>query len=187
LRGEEFNAVNEAAPRLMKALADGIGVPIGALKDMASNGEITSKVMAQVLPQALEQRDEAKQVQTVAGAFTVLKNNVLEFRHAGSGQRHGFAADRRHNAAGGELECLMGVVATVTAVKIANSFTEWATGAYQSVAANRALAAANLATAQTNVAATAAAGYGRRPARQNCVLRCWLLRALLHSQLLRMA
>lgn len=53
LRGEEFNAVNEAAPRLMKALAEGMGVPVGALKEMASNGLITSSVMASVLPKAL--------------------------------------------------------------------------------------------------------------------------------------
>ncbi len=80
LRGEEFNAVNEAAPRLMKALADGIGVPVGALKNMASEGKITSEVMANVLPKSLESlREEAKSVQTIGGAFTVLKNNVLEF------------------------------------------------------------------------------------------------------------
>ncbi|MBX9869284.1 MAG: tape measure protein, partial [Burkholderiaceae bacterium] len=61
LRGEEFNAVNEAAPRLMKALADGIGVPVGALKDMASKGKITSEVMSRVLPKALEElREEAR-------------------------------------------------------------------------------------------------------------------------------
>lgn len=80
LRGEEFNAVNEAAPRLMKALADGIGVPVGALKNMASEGKITSEVMANVLPKALTSlREEAQSVQTIGGAFTVLKNNVLEF------------------------------------------------------------------------------------------------------------
>ncbi len=79
LRGEEFNAVNEAAPRLMKALADGIGVPVGALKKMASEGEITSKVMADVLPKALaDLREEAKKVETIGGAFTVLKNNMME-------------------------------------------------------------------------------------------------------------
>lgn len=80
LRGEEFNAVNEAAPRLMKALADGIGVPVGALKEMASEGKITSEIMANALPRALaELREEAKSVQTIGGSFTVLKNNVLEF------------------------------------------------------------------------------------------------------------
>lgn len=85
LRGEEFNAVNEAAPRLMKALADGIGAPVGALKDMASQGKLTSEVLAGALPRALgELRDEAKSVQTIAGSFTVLKNNILEFVGTGA-------------------------------------------------------------------------------------------------------
>ena len=53
LRGEEFNAVNEAAPRLMKALAEGMGVPIGALKEMATEGKITTEVMANALPRSL--------------------------------------------------------------------------------------------------------------------------------------
>lgn len=80
LRGEEFNAVNEAAPRVMKALADGIGVPVGALKSMATEGKITAEVMAAALPKALsELREEAKNVQTIGGAFVVLKNSVLEF------------------------------------------------------------------------------------------------------------
>jgi len=76
LRGEEFNAVNEAAPRLMKALADGMGVPIGALRKMASDGEITADVMARVLPQALAKlREEAAQLPpTVEQAGQRLKN-----------------------------------------------------------------------------------------------------------------
>lgn len=66
LRGEEFNAVNEAAPRLMKALAEGIGVPIGALRKMAEEGQLTSKVLAEALPKALAQvRSEAEKIQTI--------------------------------------------------------------------------------------------------------------------------
>ena len=80
LRGEEFNAVNEAAPRLMKALADGMGRPIGALKQMAGEGQITSKIMADVLPKALaDLREEGKKIATIGGALTVLKNEFMEF------------------------------------------------------------------------------------------------------------
>jgi len=80
LRGEEFNAVNEAAPRLMLALADGIGVPVGALKKMAEEGRITSEIMADVLPKALVKvREEAREIQTIGGAMTVLKNSAMEF------------------------------------------------------------------------------------------------------------
>lgn len=49
LRGEEFNSVADAAPRLMQALADGIGVPVSALKDMAAQGKLTASVVSDAL------------------------------------------------------------------------------------------------------------------------------------------
>lgn len=49
LRGDEFNSIMEQAPRLAKALADGLGVPIGALRGMAEQGEITSARVVQAL------------------------------------------------------------------------------------------------------------------------------------------
>ncbi len=78
LRGEEFNAVNEAAPRLMKALADGMGVPIGQLRSLASEGKITSDILGNALVKSLaDLKKEAEQTQTVGGAFVGLKNNIL--------------------------------------------------------------------------------------------------------------
>lgn len=79
LRGEEFNAVNEAAPAIMEALAEGMGVARGELKQMAEDGKITAQVMADALPRSLAKlRDEAAQIQTIGGAVTVLKNEFLE-------------------------------------------------------------------------------------------------------------
>lgn len=78
LRGEEFNAVNEAAPRLMKALADGMNVPIGQLRALASDGKITSDILGNALVKSLaDLRKEAQLTQTVGGAFVDLKNNIL--------------------------------------------------------------------------------------------------------------
>jgi tape measure domain-containing protein len=79
LRGEEFNAVNEAAPALMRALAESIGVPIGALREMASDGKLTSDVLMKAFsdPALLAAyQKQAEQIQTVGGAFTVLKNRL---------------------------------------------------------------------------------------------------------------
>lgn len=42
LRGDEFNSMAEASPKLMKYLADGLGVPQTALREMAANGELTA-------------------------------------------------------------------------------------------------------------------------------------------------
>jgi len=43
LRGDEFNSVNDAAPRLMKALADSMGVSVGQLRKLAEAGKLTSE------------------------------------------------------------------------------------------------------------------------------------------------
>ena len=77
LRGEEFNAVNEAAPGLMRALADSINVPVGALREMASEGQLTSEVLAAAFKDELliaKLREQAKEVQTIGSAVTSLKN-----------------------------------------------------------------------------------------------------------------
>lgn len=49
LRGEEFNSVMEQAPRLARALADGLGVNIGKLREMAGEGKLTSEVIVKAL------------------------------------------------------------------------------------------------------------------------------------------
>lgn len=49
LRGEEFNSVMEQAPRLARALADGLDVNIGKLRAMAGEGKLTSEVIVKAL------------------------------------------------------------------------------------------------------------------------------------------
>jgi len=178
LRGEEFNAVNESAPRLMKALADGMGLPVGALKKMAEEGKITSKIMADVLPAALEKlRVEAKEIQTISGAFTVLRNNVMEFvgiQANASGAVSGLVSVI--GLLSSNLGLLAGVITTLGVSKLVTMFQSWGVATYKQIADNNALrtstlagavasteaasviAAAKLAEAQANVrtAATAA-------------------------------
>ncbi len=76
LRGEEFNSVVENSPRLAKALADGLNVPIGRLRKMAEEGRLTADVVVNAL---LSQKDKlaaeyAQLPQTVSQAFERLKN-----------------------------------------------------------------------------------------------------------------
>ena len=42
LRGDEFNSVMENAPRLAKLMADSLNVPIGSLRAMAEDGQLTA-------------------------------------------------------------------------------------------------------------------------------------------------
>ena len=45
LRGQEFNAVFEQAPNVMQAIADYMDVPIGKLREMAEDGQITANIV----------------------------------------------------------------------------------------------------------------------------------------------
>lgn len=82
LAGEEFGAVNEAAPRLLKALAAELGVTRGALKKMAEEGQLTSDVLVRALTgiQADKIAEEfAKLPPTIEQAMTVGGNAVTRF------------------------------------------------------------------------------------------------------------
>ncbi|WP_254684544.1 tape measure protein [Edaphosphingomonas haloaromaticamans] len=45
LRGDEFNSIAEASPRILKLLADSLGVSTGALRSMAAEGKLTADVL----------------------------------------------------------------------------------------------------------------------------------------------
>lgn len=45
LRGEELNAVFESAPNVIQAIADYLDVPIGKIREMASDGEISADIV----------------------------------------------------------------------------------------------------------------------------------------------
>src|SRR5690606_29027918 len=77
LRGDEFNSVAEQAPRLMQALADSIGVPVGALKEMAAQGLLTASVVTDALVSQLDtlRAEAATLPETVGGAMTALADD----------------------------------------------------------------------------------------------------------------
>lgn len=81
LSGEELNSVLEQAPRLAKAIADSFGVPIGKLKELAEEGKLTSKELAQgLLKQSSSINDEfAKMPITFGRSMTYLQNGLGRF------------------------------------------------------------------------------------------------------------
>ncbi|WP_374496391.1 tape measure protein [Zoogloea sp.] len=75
LRGDEFNSVMEQAPRLAKALADGLGVTTGELRKMAEAGALSSETIVgalQVQARTLEQ-EFGKLPPTIGRAITDLQ------------------------------------------------------------------------------------------------------------------
>lgn len=76
LAGDEFKSLMETAPFLMKQLAAGIGVPIGALKALAADGKLTADVVVEALGKAAGQieADFQKLPQTMSGAMQVAQD-----------------------------------------------------------------------------------------------------------------
>jgi len=76
LQGDELRSLLENAPYLMRKLAEGIGVPIGALKSLGEQGKLTADVVAAALAKASAQieTDFAQMPQTVAGALAVMED-----------------------------------------------------------------------------------------------------------------
>ncbi|MCO5355056.1 tape measure protein [Acidovorax kalamii] len=77
LRGEELNSILEQAPRLAKALADGLGVPIGKLRELGAAGEITSQQIVKALESqsAVLAKEVTGATLTLGQAFTQLTNS----------------------------------------------------------------------------------------------------------------
>lgn len=82
LRGEEFNAVYEASPALMRLLADSMNVPIGQLRKMAEEGELTIGKLVQAFtgPGANQLQKNASDVPlTIGRAWQQAKNDALAY------------------------------------------------------------------------------------------------------------
>lgn len=78
LRGEELNSVLEQAPRLARALADGLGVPIGKLRELGQAGELTADKVFRALQKSGAALNEefAKMPLTVEQATTQAGNSI---------------------------------------------------------------------------------------------------------------
>ena len=55
LRGEELNAVFESAPNVIQAIAKYLNVPVGQIRDMASEGQITSEIVKNAMLSATDE------------------------------------------------------------------------------------------------------------------------------------
>lgn len=78
LRGEEFNAVFEAAPNIMQTVADYMEVPIGKLRGMAQEGQITADIVKNALLSAtgdINNQFESMPM-TWAQVWTEITNNL---------------------------------------------------------------------------------------------------------------
>lgn len=109
LRGDELNSVMEQTPRVAQAIADGLGVSIGKLREMGREGQLTGEAIVGALQKAAKTIDSefAVSVVTVGQATTVMQNATTDLigkldKMTGESQR----------AAGG----LLGIAKTLTSI-----------------------------------------------------------------------
>lgn len=80
LRGEEFNAINDAAPRLLDAVARGLGKQRFELKALAEQGQLTTSAVVRALQRELPQlqAEAAKLPNTISGAVQRVKDALTQ-------------------------------------------------------------------------------------------------------------
>jgi len=81
LRGEELNSVLEQAPRIALAIADGLGIPFGELRELAKEGGLTTeKVLQALTSQTAKLKEEAALMgTTVSSGFQVFNDGLTLF------------------------------------------------------------------------------------------------------------
>ncbi|HDK6983464.1 TPA: phage tail tape measure protein [Klebsiella pneumoniae] len=196
LRGEEFNAVNEAGDRVIRTLAAGMGVARKDLKAMADQGQLTiDKVVPALISQlGVLQGEFASLPPTVSGSMQKVTNSFMAWV-GGVNQATG-ATD----ALSGGLDGLAGTLDSLTSSAVSGALSDVAdnmslittaagglvgiglarylggivtsassaTGALISAAKSEvALAVAQEKAAQSSVAASRAAVYRAQQALQN--------------------
>lgn len=79
LRGEELNAVFEAAPNVIQSIANYMDVPIGLIKEMASEGQITAEIVKNAMLSATDDINAqlAQMPMTFSQMWTSFKNQAL--------------------------------------------------------------------------------------------------------------
>ncbi len=80
LKGEELNAVFNSAPNVIQTIADYLDVPVGKIRDMASEGQITAEIVKNAMLRASDEIDEqfASIPMTYADAWTMIRNAGIE-------------------------------------------------------------------------------------------------------------
>ncbi|UXB39334.1 tape measure protein [Stenotrophomonas maltophilia] len=151
LRGEELNSVLEQAPALAQAIAKGLNVPIGKLRELGAAGKLSSQQVINALQSQAGAVDEAfgKMDPTVGQAMTLFNNNLqvmIGRADEATGASKALAAGI--GALGSNLEMVAVAGAAVASGPLLKALLARVAAANAGMAADRAAAAQNLAAAQ---------------------------------------
>ena len=78
LRGDEFNSIAEASPTLLRYMAEGLGVNVGKLRELGSEGKLTAEALSGAFEKVKSRIDSdfAQMPVTVGKAFTDLRTEI---------------------------------------------------------------------------------------------------------------
>lgn len=157
LRGEEFNAMAEASPKLMAYMAEGLGVPQTALRKMAEQGELTASSVGNALLKMSQQvdKDFATMPVTVGKAMTNLTTDISLFI------READKITGTTNNISNQIQSLSGYLGSLSTEQLSNMVEliknggiAFATSAIAITAYNKALDFVKTSTAETFTATT---------------------------------
>lgn len=79
LRGDELNSIFEQAPNLIQSIADYLDVPIGKIREMASEGQISAEIVKNAMFAATDEINEQfeQMPMTWGQVWTTIKNGAL--------------------------------------------------------------------------------------------------------------
>ena len=157
LNGQEFLAVAEGAPMLLRQLAASLKVPFGALKDLSAQGKITREDLLKAWsdPAYLAAlREQVKEVGTVTSSITVLMNNLKQY--IGESDK----ATGATKALSGGIMLIADNINTLVSGAIAFgivAFVKWSQTQLSALQASRAMAAQSVINAKVELSLAQAA------------------------------
>lgn len=135
LRGQDFNSVAQSGQRIMKALADGMGVAQKDLKGMADAGQLTTeKIVPALISQLGKLKSEFDAMpNSVSAASTRIQNAFMEWV-GGANQASGATATISGvmDSAAKNIDTVATAAGVLVAVGVARYFGNWTS----SIAAN---------------------------------------------------
>lgn len=153
LRGDEFNSVMEQTPALAKAIATGLGVTTGELRNMAKEGKLTMDVLVPALERAKESVDDQfnTRILTISAAFENLNTSAVKWigeLDKSTGASEAFA--KAINEIANHLTIVASLAAGAGVIWSVGKIRTWIAASIQASAAMSAQAAAarNLTAAQ---------------------------------------
>lgn len=159
LRGEEFNSISKQTPALSKAIADGLGVTAGELRNMAKEGKLTMDVIIPALERAKASVDDQfnTRILTISAAFENLNTSTIKWigeLDKSTGASEAFA--KAINEIANHLTIVASLAAGAGVIWSVGKIRTWIAASIQASAAMSAQAAAtrNLTAAQQALTAT---------------------------------